>query len=629
MNTTSDDVRLLGRPLESTLEVGRLTFIRNLCQSLRKTHIIISNKRENNNVPDLKHYIAEATYLLKDKPILEIYKLFKKLGTEPTRHLDVNSVELNEEEKLVYRNLVLSPRRSFRIYIRRKIWQFTHAYQLSQFKRFMPTILPKEVTDYEKENYGENLKTYQKTPTELLAYLMQKSKNYFKQFHYKGDRLGVSNKACVEGKSNYIFTIGTEKRTISTTDDLRQYIQEMDTLYERLKSAVKTETVCKYQQVIEPLKVRSLTKMHSSHQILKGLQESIKSYLDKDPCFQLTNDPDILKAVRAMKWKNDHYFTSGDYSAATDTIHRDAIISVISQIPLDQESRDLLYIGFQNHTIVDNNEEFLLNQKNGQLMGSIISFPILCLINKWIYEYTQELSEEPSSDPLINGDDILFKSSLSFHHEWRKNILAVGFRPSPGKNFVSKINFTINSRPFVYAGARFQALRFINGKVFRCYTNLGEYYSALKANQLHKSTQKSLHHARELGLLLSGKSTTRKQTKFIYVQGEKELGGFEYPSKRPITPLQIAYQNFYVRQEHEPSNPLTTFLKREGYPTYFVKAPSEYRFRCTDVMRYLHMKKFIIPTYAPIIRHQRPYTYTGIQIFNTTSESCAASLQKY
>jgi hypothetical protein len=97
---------------------------------------------------------------------------------------------------------------------------------------------------------------------------------------------------------------------------------------------------------------------------------------------------------------------------------------------------------------------FHVKQRNGQLMGSIISFIVLCLANLGAYRHSLEtyygrvisLDEIGNSHPvLINGDDILFKSDREFYQHWKKVITEFGFMPSPGKNLFHKELCQINS----------------------------------------------------------------------------------------------------------------------------------------------------------------------------------------
>jgi hypothetical protein len=92
-------------------------------------------------------------------------------------------------------------------------------------------------------------------------------------------------------------------------------------------------------------------------------------------------------------------------------------------------------------------------QQTGQLMGSVLSFPILCIINLisyWISmeEYLGKELDFTELPVLINGDDILFPSNPDHYEIWKGKIRSVGFSLSIGKNYIHKDLFTINSIMF-------------------------------------------------------------------------------------------------------------------------------------------------------------------------------------
>jgi hypothetical protein len=576
-STTIDDDNTVTRPSESRGGLkSRDKFIRDICSAVRTTHIIITNKRSNNNVKSLECYVDKATSLLEDLTTVEIYSCFKKLATYTTSHYDSERVVLNEVQKKLYRRVILGPNSSLRHYMMKKIKSFRHAFQLSQFKRFMNSTLPPEVLNFEKREYGTSLKTPNRAQRDILAYITLKSKAYFRRFKLpKTKVMGCTLKACLEGKSNFLHTIG-EQTLPTTLQELEHYKKHVDEISADLVSrSLNNNTTVRYVQVQEPMKVRSLTAMPAHHQILKGYQRALKKFLDRDPTFSLTNNPDILAAVKKMRWPNSLHFTSGDYSAATDTIFRSVVLAATSGIRCSKEERELLESGFNNFTIVDSDGEFMVNQKNGQLMGSILSFVFLCLINKWIYEYTQEMSNEVSTSPLINGDDILFKSTERFHKEWREIIQLVGFRPSPGKNFLQKSNFTINSRPFSFNKGLYTQLPFINGKEFHTYDDLTEYITALKKNTIKSNVKQNLHFCRDLNLKLKVSNRTKQQTLYMHKDSSPELGGLGFQIDDKFTKIKKAYQRVFIKKnilhEFSPPDNVSTYLDREGYPTLFNK----------------------------------------------------------
>ena len=111
-------------------------------------------------------------------------------------------------------------------------------------------------------------------------------------------------------------------------------------------------------------------------------------------------------------------------------------------------------------------------QTNGQLMGNILSFPLLCIANYCAYHIAIErykLSQiENYAGPdenlpsrnlrvkrvmaeypvRINGDDILFRSTGEQYDEWKNAVKSIGFNLSLGKNFAHPYFCQINSQLF-------------------------------------------------------------------------------------------------------------------------------------------------------------------------------------
>jgi len=94
-------------------------------------------------------------------------------------------------------------------------------------------------------------------------------------------------------------------------------------------------------------------------------------------------------------------------------------------------------------------------QRNGQLMGSVLSFPLLCIANLYCFVkslgvMTRFLSGAITLNSLpvfVNGDDIFFISDSAHYQKWLETIPVVGFSPSQGKNFFHPTLGTMNSVP--------------------------------------------------------------------------------------------------------------------------------------------------------------------------------------
>jgi hypothetical protein len=215
----------------------------------------------------------------------------------------------------------------------------------------------------------------------------------------------------------------------------------------------------------------------------------MRELIKKFPQFALTGAPlqqehiqwlfdttdSFVDRIRPFCQQKDLEFThvvSGDYKGATDGIDIkatktafEALLRLV-KIPLPEGTREQYMTTLQDvlyeQTLIypeDGPED--TRQNNGQLMGSNLSFPILCVINLIGYWMTMEeytgLTFEPMELPvLVNGDDILFRTPQprpddpeSFYETWKRNITLLGFELSVGKNYVHDSVFTVNSECWV------------------------------------------------------------------------------------------------------------------------------------------------------------------------------------
>lgn len=159
-------------------------------------------------------------------------------------------------------------------------------------------------------------------------------------------------------------------------------------------------------------------------------------------------------------------WVSGDYSAATDSVRMSWTIEAfeqivkIAQLPYDYARicRRVLYgqeLSYGARYPID----WAGLQESGQLMGSTLSFPILCILNLAAYwKAYEEIHGRVSMKKLpvmVNGDDILFRvsaegASSSLYKAWIRSITQIGFVLSPGKNYVHPRYLTVNSEGHDY-----------------------------------------------------------------------------------------------------------------------------------------------------------------------------------
>lgn len=131
-------------------------------------------------------------------------------------------------------------------------------------------------------------------------------------------------------------------------------------------------------------------------------------------------------------------------------------------------------------------EPFELPQANGQLMGSITSFPILCVVNAAIcrfaleHDYAKQLQLKQCR-LAINGDDGLLKIGQLGKELWESAASFVGLAPSIGKVYYSDRYLNINSTSYLYHPEGYECLLLPSGrpnKPFKEYVShfqLGEY----------------------------------------------------------------------------------------------------------------------------------------------------------
>nr|UJQ92647.1 MAG: putative RNA-dependent RNA polymerase [Narnaviridae sp.] len=234
----------------------------------------------------------------------------------------------------------------------------------------------------------------------------------------------------------------------------------------------------------EPLKVRMITVAESEVKCLQPLQRALFAYLREQPQFCLTNGcsksvlwkdfmqdglPWIeriqaqIQGISSRKTEGDLWL-SGDYTAATDnfpmSVTHALIEGILTGIP-HPATRAWVRYECGAH-IIEYPGGRIGEQTSGQLMGSLLSFPLLCFLN----DYIISKSGFPLGSYLINGDDVVACGPRETIEKWRQNAPQVGLSLSLGKNFIHPKFCTVNSQLF-YEGECLHT-----GKV-SCQTRLG------------------------------------------------------------------------------------------------------------------------------------------------------------
>jgi len=228
------------------------------------------------------------------------------------------------------------------------------------------------------------------------------------------------------------------------------------------------------QVVLEPLKTRVISKGESTpYYLSKPLQTKIHDILrhlgefrpqDRGTsCMRLIGRP--LSAPDLMDLDKNRVeggvgrfeWFSIDYSAATDGLSARLSARIMERILRGQRS-DLLPIWMSvlaPHLCrypFPHDDVLPIQQVNGQLMGSILSFPILCLANLGLYLYAirddDRSLRKKMRGVLVNGDDMLYVARRS---RWATHVALgekVGLRMSPGKAYHDPVFANANSACF-------------------------------------------------------------------------------------------------------------------------------------------------------------------------------------
>jgi hypothetical protein len=207
------------------------------------------------------------------------------------------------------------------------------------------------------------------------------------------------------------------------------------------------------EPIPEPLKVRIITAGIGDTFCLKPLQRAMWLALGDFEQFCLTHGTQRLEnAILRIHERSEpgDVWISGDYSAATDSFSIEGSKALMEGIleSIDHEpTKRWAMKEMSPHLLVYPKDSGLdpVLQKSGQLMGSLLSFPLLCLLN----DCTAEFSGLSPSKYLINGDDILMRAQPKVYPVWKEKVHEFGLDLSLGKNYIHPKYGTINSQLIV------------------------------------------------------------------------------------------------------------------------------------------------------------------------------------
>jgi hypothetical protein len=216
----------------------------------------------------------------------------------------------------------------------------------------------------------------------------------------------------------------------------------------------------------EELKVRMITAAECDTKCLQPLQIALWRTLSLLPECCLTNGVKDLESFtgETLPWieriekviqrilscsTSDEFWLSGDYTNATDNLPlwvTEALLTGILCFIDHYPTKAWALWEISPHRILYQEEHGgPATQTSGQLMGSLLSFPLLCLANL----YTLRSAGFLSHQMLVNGDDVVARGTLDQIARWRDIAPRIGLSLSVGKNFIDPDFCTVNSQLFI------------------------------------------------------------------------------------------------------------------------------------------------------------------------------------
>lgn len=150
-------------------------------------------------------------------------------------------------------------------------------------------------------------------------------------------------------------------------------------------------------------------------------------------------------------------YISGDFQAATNNIYLQvpfAIAEILAESPdLSPEEREAILGSFTPENMHWVSKGGCHPIRRGSMMGNLLSFPMLCLLNKACYDITCSLRRKRDGklrleNCIINGDDIAFAGDQSFFDDWVLVTSHFGLVVNEEKTGRSDCWVELNSRSF-------------------------------------------------------------------------------------------------------------------------------------------------------------------------------------
>jgi hypothetical protein len=338
---------------------------------------------------------------------------------------------------------------------------------LASFKKAMPEPCKCSLRKLKKE-FIDNAREVFSVPADYLAYVEKESRSIFKAGWDKGyGQRVVANSAplsaCTEATRSELGAFSMISR--AELSDLALG-----------KATIDAGQQCELVSLVTAGKPRILVKTPASWNGLRPLHQSLYDHISTKEW--LLRGPPTLKRLQKLTkgMKRNERMLSGDYQSATDNLSIEVAEVILraarassSEVPdvvwesaLKTlrpfiNSKERIWKGGE----FQGTDSFAFRLKRGQMMGSLLSFPLLCVQNRIATTYI--MGRRPM---LINGDDLLTRCSPAEYGSWLKGMESLGLTPSRAKTGYLRSFFTINSCFFKLQGRNVRRVPAFRGKGF-------------------------------------------------------------------------------------------------------------------------------------------------------------------
>jgi len=145
---------------------------------------------------------------------------------------------------------------------------------------------------------------------------------------------------------------------------------------------------------------------------------------------------------------------SGDYESATDKIYLGAVDVIVDELSKDvrlsENERSVLRGSFQRLRWMNTCTGTIRPIRRGSMMGNLVSFPLLCLLNKACFDIASDIGRGSGANRVgrFNGDDCLFAGDRKFFSLWKEVTGTFGLCVNVEKTGYSNISADLNSQRF-------------------------------------------------------------------------------------------------------------------------------------------------------------------------------------